>query len=125
MDRDATRFPDDANGDVLFNLFSDGDALTAPRLVDFQLFFEGKDAAANARACATRLESLGYDTIEIEQWEQEEGDAEPPADLPFDLRVIVEMVPTYAEIGRLEALFDAEARAHGGEADGWGCFTVK
>lgn len=124
MDRDATRFPNDANGDVLFSLLSDGDALTAPRPVDFELFFDGPDAASKARACAARLESLGY-AVEVEPWEIEEGEAEPPAHLPWDVRVIVEMIPTHAEVGRLEALFDAEARAHGGEADGWGCFTVK
>jgi hypothetical protein len=123
MDRDEARFPPDSNGDVLFNLHCDGDSLTVSRPVDFQLIFEGVDGEANARACAERVAELGWHS-DVEQWEAEDLE-DVPEHLPWDVKVVVEMLPTHAEITRIESLLDAEAQRLGGHADGWGCFTVK
>jgi 23S rRNA U2552 (ribose-2'-O)-methylase RlmE/FtsJ len=45
MIRDLRQFPDDENGDVLWNMHSDGDNLTTPREVDFSVIFPNEEAA--------------------------------------------------------------------------------
>ena len=45
MKRDYTAFPDDENGDVLWQMLEDGDDLSKPREVDFPVIFPTEDAA--------------------------------------------------------------------------------
>ena len=45
MSRDLSLYPEDENGDVLWNMLQDGDDLTIPREVDFALIFPTQDVA--------------------------------------------------------------------------------
>jgi len=104
-------FPHDENGDVLRLMESNGDDLTQPRNIDFEHIF---DSLANAldfmRDAANHTDALTLSWYD--------GEAK------WNVCVMRHMVPTHPGISDLEGSLGTIARAHGGEADGWGCMQV-
>ena len=107
----APVFPNDTNGDVLRRMAANGDDLRTPRNVDFERIFDSKDGAV------AFLSEVASPSQEARlSWYQERS--------VWNVQVVLHMVPTHAEISRIEAHLDAIAKKHGGDADGWGCFEV-
>lgn len=106
-------FPDDENGDVLRRMQNKGDDLTKPRDIDFTVVF----ADENSAGCfASHFKRLGLRTsIKFSATVKE---------LPWDVIVVKNMVPSHQEIGEFEKELALVARPFGGRNDGWGCFSV-
>ena len=114
MQRDSTRFPDDENGDILFRMYSDGDDLSAPRDVDFNVVLPDRAAA---KKFGDHFHKLGY-KVTAEK-------ARTVPELPWDVNVVKHMLPTHEGVTAFEAELDAVASPLGGRNDGWGCFEQK
>jgi hypothetical protein len=104
--------PNDENGTVLRRMIANGDDLSKPRIIDFcHIFPERRQALAFAEAVDDRQLKvcISFNNIR-EMWD-----------------VIVEkhMVPKHNDITALEHSLAVQAELLGGEADGWGCFSVK
>jgi hypothetical protein len=105
-------FPDDSNGDVLRRLQSQGDDLSSPRDVDFTVIFPDEQAACGF---AEKFRIADYAvTVEMTECNEE---------LPWDVRVTRNMVPTHAGISLFEDELGRAASDFNGRNDGWGCFS--
>lgn len=105
-------FPNDENGDVLRRMQATGDHLDQPRDIDFNHVFQKEE---EAQQFSDAIRRLGYEKVSYKFWEMKEV---------WDACVVVFMVPSHAEITRIEQKFDAVAREFFGRADGWGCIAV-
>jgi hypothetical protein len=108
---DPLDLPNDENGDVLRRMAANGDALTAAREIDFEHVFETREAAA---AFLADVASRGL-KARLSRYE---------AKSMWDVRVTRHMVPTHADISRLEMDLDEIAKKYLGRTDGWGCLEV-
>lgn len=100
-------FPNDANGDVLRSIFESGMDLSVPHDIDFVHLFAQETKAVVMR---DRVRQMGL-----------QADVEPNDTVGgFDVRVVVRIVPTHANITRTELQLAAIATESGGQADGWG-----
>ena len=105
-------FPNDDNGDLHRRLKEDGDDLSKPRDIDFTVVFP-EETAAHAFADEIRL--LGYQ-VEVERTATAER-------LPWDPRVLRNMVPTHEAISEFQGRLEQAASQRGGRNDRWGCFS--
>jgi hypothetical protein len=105
-------FPDDKNGDALGRMQSNGDDLTKARNIDFTVVFPNE---SKALAFSDHFQALGYKTV-IENT----GCAK---DLPWDVVVVKQMLPTHEGITSFEEQLEIFAGTLGGRNDGWGCLT--
>lgn len=113
MTRDYEQFPDDENGQVLWQMFEDGDDLTEPHQVEFAIVFKDQQ---QLEQCALHLL---YQEQQVSFYDDEEtGGAD------WVLTIHVEMVPEYADIVDLEEWFSSIAEQFDGEYDGWGCLAT-
>jgi hypothetical protein len=110
----ALDFPDDDNGDALRRLQRDGDDLTQARGIDFTVVMPTEDAAEQF---AARLRLLGCEVS------CEETHCVP--ELPWDVVIAKNMVPSHAGITEFENELQQIADKFGGRNDGWGCFAQK
>jgi hypothetical protein len=107
-----TNFPSDVNGDVFRRMVGNGDNLSQPRMMDFcHIFPERRQALAFADIVDGR--DL---TVCISYYEARDM---------WQVTVKRYMIPTYQDVTALELSLEAQAESVGGEADGWGCMTVK
>jgi hypothetical protein len=104
--------PNDENGDVLRRMIGNGDDLSQPRMIDFcHIFRERRQALAFADIIDDKeLEVCISYNRRREMW---------------DAIVKRYMIPTHHDITTFELSLAAKAGSVGGEADGWGCMTVK
>ncbi|SPL71981.1 ribonuclease E inhibitor RraB [Acinetobacter stercoris] len=112
MSRDYEQFPDNDNGNVLWQMYEDGDDLTEPHEIEFSLAFEKQE---NAEKCAI---FLLLEEQKISMYLDEEV-----APNLWILSIHVTMEPDYADIVDLEEWFTKIAQQYQGEYDGWGCMT--
>lgn len=105
--------PDDENSDVLRHMHANGDALTAPRDIDFSIVFAEEEAA---RTFSATIENA-FDRVRYSEIEQSRR-------LRWDVTATKWMVPTHAEITGIEEWLAAKAEPLGGRNDGWGCFNI-
>jgi hypothetical protein len=104
--------PNDDNGDVLRRLEADGDDLSRPRDIDFNVVFP-KERPANE--FAQHLREKGYRAIvELENVRESH---------PWGVRVVKNMIPTHSGITAFEQGLQDLGDALGGYNDGWGCFS--
>jgi hypothetical protein len=106
------KFPDDANGDVLRQMYEEGDDLLKPRRMDFCFVFPQRTQALEFAAIVDEQDM----EVCISYYEEREM-----------WQVIVQrmMVPTHSAITSLEMDLTHRAKVVGGEPDGWGGMIVK
>lgn len=107
--RDFNQFPDDDNGDVLWNMHSDGDNLSKPREVDFSVIFPTEEAALKFAVHMLRNEQK----VSFSAYEGNE-------ELPWQVELHPVMEPNHENISHYEELLAKDAAAYGGRNDGWG-----
>ncbi|MFT4021772.1 MAG: ribonuclease E inhibitor RraB [Acinetobacter sp.] len=110
MTRDYQEFPDDDNGNVLWQMYEDGTDLDEPHEIEFSLVFPDQEKTEKA-------------ALYLLQQEQKisffQDDAVEPNDWVITVYVTTE--PTYEDIVELEQWLGAIAEQFDGEYDGWGC----
>lgn len=112
MTRDFEKFPNDENGNVLWQMAEDGDDLTEAHEIEFSIAFQTQE---QAEKCALYLLK---EEQKISLFEDEEADT-----LEWIITIYVYMEPDYSDIVDIEEWFTKIAEQHGGEYDGWGCMA--
>lgn len=110
MTRDPITFPDDENGDSLWQMAGEGDDLSIPREVDFAVIFPTEDAALSFAV------HLLKNDLKVSFSPYEEHD-----ELPWQVLVHPFMEPAHENISGFEGLLAEAASELGGRNDGWGC----
>ncbi|SRR6266446_5283217 len=105
------QFPDDDNGDVLRRMYSAGDDLTQPRMIDFCFIFPER---GRALAFAGLVDDE-HSEVCISYYQGRKM---------WQTVVKHHMVPDHKGITAMEAALAAKAMSVGGKADGWGCMQV-
>ena len=111
-ERDLELFPNDDNGDVLWQMAQDGDDLTEAHEIEYSVAFTDK---AKAEQCAL---FLLHEEQKISLFIDEESENQE-----WIITIYVYMEPEYSDIVDLEEWFTKIANEHGGEYDGWGCMA--
>lgn len=114
MDRDYSTFPDDANGDSLWRMIEEGDALTEQRNIEFTVIFETEDDAMKFG------QYLLFNRQQVLLRDDEESD-----EYPYCIVSTVTLVPSYKAIVDHEKLLAEYASPLNGHNDGWGCCVCK
>lgn len=109
MERDFTKFPDDDNGDVLWDMANDGDNLSVPREVDFSVVFPTEEAALKFAVHLLRNDQK----VSFSAYEENE-------EMPWQVQAHPVMEPTYENITGYEVQLGEDAAQFGGRNDGWG-----
>lgn len=112
MSRDYNQFPDDENGNVLWQMHQDGDDLQEAHEIEFAIAFADE---AQADRCALHLLK---EEQKISLFQDEESDT-----LEWIITIYVYMEPAYEDIVDLEQWFSKIAAQFQGEYDGWGCMA--
>ncbi len=110
MNRDYQKFPDDDNGNVLWQMFEDGDDLSQPHEIEFLLAFKQQK---DAQACALYLLDQEQ-KISLQQDDQNE-----PNEWSVSVYILIE--PEYEDIVDLETWLSKIALEFQGEYAGWEC----
>ena len=108
--RDYSVFPDDENGDVLWQMHQYGDDLTVSREIDFSVIFPTKDAAFK----------FAFSLLENEQ-KVSFSPYEENTTFPWQIQIHPVMVPSHKNISHYEHLLGKDAARFDGINDGWGC----
>ena len=124
-------YPDNADGDVLRNLAADGNDMSKPMTIDFQIASPDADVA---QIVATGAQQLGFevsvfmnDDDEASGFEDDPLAAELEAlddedESPFTCECSRTLIPTYDAIMSAQAELEALAASAGAILDGWGTF---
>ena len=112
MSRDYNQFPDDENGNVLWQMHQDGDDLQEAHEIEFSIAFADE---AQADRCALHLLK---EEQKISLFQDEESET-----LEWIITIYVYMEPAYEDIVDLEQWFSKIAAQFQGEYDGWGCMA--
>jgi regulator of RNase E activity RraB len=110
MTRDFKQFPDDDNGNVLWQMAQDGDDLTVAHEIEYSIAFQSLELAEK---CAL---FLLQEEQKISLFEDEETNE-------WFITIYVYMEPDYSDIVDLEEWFSKIATEYQGEYDGWGCMA--
>jgi hypothetical protein len=112
MTRDHDQFPDDENGDVLWNMSQNGDNLSVRREIDFSVIFPTEGAAIEFAVIllknGQKVSSSSYD-----------GNT----NFPWQVHTHPMMLPTHGNVSAYEEQLGQDAAKFGGRNDGWGCFA--
>jgi hypothetical protein len=110
--RKMIALPDDENGRVLKRLQDGGDTLSKPRIVEFQFIFpERSQLIEFARAVPEKEYEVCLSYFEERKM--------------WDAEVKIYMIPSHAEITRIEAELAARAAQFDGVPDGWCCIRIE
>ena len=110
MKRDAKTFPDDVNGDALWEMHNNGDDLSKPREIEFAVLFSNEEEAL--KFAETLL--INRQKVLLSDNEENEG-------YPYEIVVFVYMEADYDEITGYQELLEMHATKFNGVGDGWGC----
>lgn len=110
MTRNFQQFPDDENGDELWDMAQDGDDLSIPREVDFSVIFPTEEAALRFAVHLLKDEQK----VSFSEYEDH-------PELPWQVELHAVMVPTHQAITEYEATLSRDTAEFGGRNDGWGC----
>ena len=112
MSRDYEQFPDDDNGNVLWQMHEDGDDLDEAHEIEYSIAFTDQEQAERCALFLLNEEqkiSLFHDDDSgVTEW---------------IITIYVYMEPAYADIVDLEEWFTKIANQFQGEYDGWGCMA--
>jgi len=114
MTRDYQQFPDDENGDVLWQMYEDGNDLSDLHEVEFSIVFKTQELAEK---CALHLLQQEQKVSMFQEDEQTDG-----ANL-WIVNIHINMIPEHEDIVDLEEWFTKIAGEFDGEYDGWGCMS--
>ena len=112
MTRNYELYPDDDNGNVLWQMHTDGDDLTEPHEIEYSLAFKSEEQADQCALYLLKEEQ------KISIFEDTEGESSE-----WSITIYVYMEPEHSDIVDLEEWFTKIAEQHGGEYDGWGCMA--
>jgi len=114
MQRDNEIFPDDVNGDALWEMKQNGDVLSKAREIEFTVLFSTEDEALKygETLLTNRQKILLSDNTENKEY-------------PFEIIVFVYMEASYEEISGYQDLLEMHATKFNGRGDGWGCLEHK
>ena len=112
MTRNFEQFPDDATGNLLWQMPDDGNVLTEIHEIEFSMYFKDQ---ATAEKCAMHLL---LDEQKISLYLDEE--VQPNE---WVITAYVNLIPEHEDIVDLEEWFTKIAEQFAGEYDGWGCTT--
>jgi hypothetical protein len=112
MSRDYAQFPDDDNGDALWNMHENGDDLAKPREVDFSVIFPFEETALQFAVHLLRNDQkVSFSSFEANE------------ERPWQVQVHPVLVPSHENITAYENQLARDAEPLGGRNDGWGCFS--
>lgn len=114
MSRNYELFPDDDNGNVLWQMVEDGNDLNEPHEFEFSIVFKEQ---SDIEKCALHLLHQEQKVSLFQEDQHTEG-----SDL-WVLNIHVTMTPEYDDIQDLEQWFTHIAQNFGGDYDGWGCMS--
>jgi regulator of RNase E activity RraB len=112
MTRDFEKFPEDDNGNLLWQMHEDGDDLEEIHEIEFSMYFKTQELAEKC-AIALLLEEQKISLYLDEEVQPNE----------WVITVYVNLYPEYEDIVDLEQWFTKIAEQFEGEYDGWGCTT--
>ena len=112
MTRDFEKFPEDDNGNLLWQMHEDGDDLEEVHEIEFSVYFKTQELAEK---CAIYLL---HEEQKISLYLDEE--VQPNE---WVITVYVHLIPDYEDVVDLEQWFSKIAEQFEGEYDGWGCTT--
>ena len=112
MYRDYQKFPDDDNGNILWQMYQDGDDLKELHDIEFSLSFIDHEQAEYAALHLLR-EQQKLNLIFDQHLQPHE----------CRLTVFVELQPEYQAIVDMEEWLQKVAEQFKGEYDGWGCMA--
>ncbi len=112
MKRNPKIFPLDENGDVIWQMYKNGDDLSKVRKFDFSVLFPTEDAASQF-------------SLQVLKSNQKPKCYKPDNDddLNWEVNVSPIMLPTYQNITSFEKKLAEDAAKFGGRNDGWGSFS--
>ncbi|RKG29391.1 ribonuclease E inhibitor RraB [Acinetobacter tianfuensis] len=110
MSRDYKQFPDDDNGNVLWQMHEDGDDLTEAHEIEYSIAFSSEEKADQCAIYLLKEEQ------KITLFEDEDSNE-------WVVTIYVYMEPEYEDIVDLEEWFTKIAGQFEGEYDGWGCMA--
>ncbi|NCI77678.1 ribonuclease E inhibitor RraB [Acinetobacter kanungonis] len=114
MSRNYELFPDDDNGNVLWQMYEDGNDLTDLHEIEFSIVFTTQEQADK---CALHLLHEEQKVSLFQEEVKNDG-----SDL-WVLNIHVNMIPEYQDVQDLEEWFVKIAEMFHGEYDGWGCLS--
>jgi hypothetical protein len=109
MTKKILEFPDDADGDALRSVQSNGSDMSKPMLIDFAI---NAPSETIADLCITRLANRGFKSSK----DVSESDGH------WTVTVSVIMTPDYDEIVDFQKALDEDLSQLGAKSDGWGAF---
>ena len=112
MARDFEQFPEDDNGNVLWQMAEDGNDLSMPYEIEYSIIFAEKQ---QAEQCALYLL---HQEQKVSLYEEEESESNY-----WVVSAYVEIIPQHEDISDLEQWFIRIADKFSGEYDGWGCIA--
>jgi hypothetical protein len=105
-------YPNDADGDALRRVVSDGNDMSLPMLVDFSVALPDQTAA---ESFASVVAASGYEASVVFDKE----------DATWDCYCTKRMVLSYDGVIAAQSELDEQAGSFGGNCDGWGTFGNK
>lgn len=112
MTRNFEQYPDDDNGNVLWQMHEDGSEMSDYYDIEFSIAFADK---TQAEQCALYLLHQEQKVSLFEDGESEVSE--------WIVTIHVHMEPEYTDIVDLEEWFINIAEKFQGEYDGWGCLS--
>lgn len=110
MERDLALFPEDNNGNALWQLLQDGDDLTQAREVEFSVIFPNEELA------------LKFGQLLLENNQKLSFCPNPTdEDLPWEITAYPEMAASYENIAAYQHLLETSSASLKGTFDGWYC----
>ncbi|WOE33021.1 MULTISPECIES: ribonuclease E inhibitor RraB [unclassified Acinetobacter] len=110
MIRDDQQFPHDDNGDVLWQMYQDGDDLSEAHEIEYSLAVQHQQSAER---CALHL---------LHQDQKITLSQDDESDIWF-ITIYLYMEPIYADIVAVEQWLTDIADQYDAEYDGWGCMA--
>jgi hypothetical protein len=108
----ALDFPNDSDGDALRRVESHGNDMTAPMVIEFPVVVPSEIPAKQFASVAS---SKGY---KVHLWKRVN-------DSDWDVICAIEMVPTHADVVRIQRQLTEWANPFGGYCNSWGTFGNK
>jgi hypothetical protein len=108
--RDRALFPEDENGDVLWQMQKSGDNLSKKRAMNFAFLFPSEQTA---KAFQSKAEALGF-IVDVSYFDEKSS---------WDAECSIELAPTHMAVSKVERELSSLARLEKGKPDGWGCMS--